>query len=57
MGLNTSSKSSRGQFDNRGYSTEVIYSSSDQKCEFRDDKTRQMGTGESWTSAESEKNA
>ena len=41
-------KTDWGQFDNRGYSTEVIHSNSDQDCDYRDDKTRQAGMEEVW---------
>lgn len=37
--LNTVSDTDRGQFEDRGYGTEVIYSRSDQDYDFRKDKT------------------
>ena len=39
LGLNTSSETKRGHFEDILYSTEVIYSSSDQDYDSRDRKT------------------
>lgn len=47
-GLNTASKTERGQFEYRVYSTEAIYSCSDQDYDFWNDKTRQARTRCEW---------
>lgn len=52
--LSTASKTNTGQFDNRGYNTEVIYSGSDQDYSFRDDRIRQAGVGEACSGRESD---
>lgn len=49
--LNTTSKTERCQFENRGQSTEVIDSSSDQDHDFRDEMTWQAGTGQAGISS------
>lgn len=41
--LNTGSKTARCQFEDRGYSIEVIYCGSDQDYDFKDEKKRQTG--------------
>ena len=43
---NTTAKTDLGQFDNREYSMEVIYSGSDQDYDFKDDESHQVQTGE-----------
>lgn len=46
LGLYTASESDGGQFEDRGYITEVIYCGSDQNYDSRKAKTQQAGTGE-----------
>lgn len=46
LGLETASKTGGGQFDHRGYNTEVNYGSSKEDFDFRNVRTRQAGTGE-----------
>lgn len=46
-GLDTASETDGGQFDERGYSTGVIYSDSDSDHDFGEEKIRQTGKGES----------
>lgn len=54
LGLSTPTKTNTGQFDNKGYNTEVIYSGSDQDYNFRDDRIWRAGAGEARSGRESD---
>ena len=49
MAGHQASKTNWGQFADRGYGTEVIYSISDQDFDSRDKKEWQELAGEAWT--------
>lgn len=45
LGLSTPTKTNTGQFDNKGYNTEVIYSGSDQDNDYTDVKRSEQAWG------------
>lgn len=44
LGPDTVPETGESQIDNRGYSTEMIYSSSNEDYDSRDERTQQAGT-------------